>query len=85
VSADDIEAVKAAYPNFYADTGAFLDALNEKIADKEQPRVGEIHKSDGQLSEGSAQRNQSQVGSGEARKETNQHRTLQATRQSMQL
>jgi hypothetical protein len=35
VSADSLEAVRAAYPNFYADTTAFIQALNEAITDEQ--------------------------------------------------
>jgi hypothetical protein len=34
VSADSLEAERAAYPNFYADATAFVQALNEAIADE---------------------------------------------------
>ena len=44
VSADSMQAVRAAYPNFYADTSAFVKALHEAIADKSQRDVPDILK-----------------------------------------
>jgi hypothetical protein len=36
VAADSMEAVRAAYPNFYADTGEFARALREAIGEKNE-------------------------------------------------
>jgi hypothetical protein len=51
VSADSLEAVRAAYPNFYADTTAFVQALNEAIADeKGRPERADLSGSEQDLS-----------------------------------
>jgi ppGpp synthetase/RelA/SpoT-type nucleotidyltranferase len=58
VSADSMEAVRAAYPNFYADTSAFVRALNEAIAGENERGIPDVPKSDERTTEGPAKRDQ---------------------------
>ncbi len=61
VSADDINSVRTAYPNFYADTGAFLAALEDAVAnDTHQGIIGAVEPAEGSP-ENSAQPAQSPI------------------------
>jgi hypothetical protein len=52
VSADSMEAVRAAYPNFYADTSAFIRAFHEAIDPWDKQELPDPLKTDQKTAEG---------------------------------
>jgi hypothetical protein len=68
VSVDSMDAIRAAYPNYYADTHEFLIALHEAIKNVKVEGVHEIRSSDGGTTESSPQRDQEETGPGKSGK-----------------
>jgi len=63
VAADSMEAVRAAYPNFYADTGEFVRALREAIGEKNQ-RIRKVPQPNARAAPNSALQIGNEVGAG---------------------
>jgi hypothetical protein len=68
VSVDSMDAIRAAYPNYYADTHEFVSALEEAIENVENNGVSEVRSNDGGTTESSPQRDKEEIGAGESGK-----------------